>query len=64
MKKLLVALAVSAFAAGCAVQPAQHPALSESVQTLAPVAWDTDVPRADIDAAAWWAQFHDPCSTG
>ncbi|MCA8007983.1 efflux transporter outer membrane subunit [Burkholderia sp. IO2] len=60
MKKLLVALAVSAFAAGCAVQPAQHPALNESVQTLAPTAWDTDVPRADIDAAAWWAQFHDP----
>ncbi|HEF5874089.1 TPA: efflux transporter outer membrane subunit [Burkholderia cenocepacia] len=60
MKKLLVALAVSAFAAGCAVQPAQHPALNESVQTLAPTAWDTDVPRADVDAAAWWAQFHDP----
>ncbi|MET3551675.1 efflux transporter outer membrane subunit [Burkholderia sp. 567] len=60
MKKLLVALAVSAFAAGCAVQPAQHPALHESVQSLAPAAWDTDVPRADIDAAAWWARFHDP----
>ena len=52
MKKLLVALAVSAFAAGCAVQPAQHPALHDSVQSLAPAAWDTDVPRADIDAAA------------
>ena len=42
------------------MQPAQHPALQESVRTLAPEAWDTDVPRADIDAAAWWAQFHDP----
>ena len=46
------------------MQPAQHPALQESVRTLAPEAWDTDVPRADIDAAAWWAQFHDPRSTG
>ncbi|TCW85586.1 RND transporter [Burkholderia sp. SRS-46] len=60
MKKLLVALAVSVFAAGCAVQPAQHPALQESVESLAPHAWDTDVPRADVDAAAWWAQFRDP----
>ncbi|KVW33004.1 efflux transporter outer membrane subunit [Burkholderia ubonensis] len=60
MKKLLVALAVSALAAGCAVQPAQHPALHESVELLAPRAWDTDVPRADVDAATWWAQFHDP----
>ncbi|RQS16320.1 RND transporter [Burkholderia sp. Bp9002] len=60
MKKLLAALAVSALAAGCAVQPAQHPALHESVESLAPHAWDTDVPRADVDAAAWWAQFHDP----
>ncbi|MFP3615191.1 TolC family protein, partial [Paraburkholderia sp. SIMBA_050] len=46
--------------AGCAVQPAQHPALHDSVQSLAPAAWDIDVPRADIDAAAWWARFHDP----
>lgn len=42
------------------MQPAQHPALQESVRTLAADGWDTDVPRADIDAAAWWAQFHDP----
>ncbi|MGU7772778.1 efflux transporter outer membrane subunit [Burkholderia sp. MR1-5-21] len=60
MKKLLVAVAVSVFAAGCAVQPAQHPALHESVETLAPAAWDTDVPHADVDAATWWAQFRDP----
>lgn len=60
MKKLLVALAVSAFAAGCAVQPAQHPVLHDSVETLAPAAWDTAVPRANVDAAAWWSQFHDP----
>ncbi|AJY09511.1 efflux transporter outer membrane subunit [Burkholderia dolosa] len=60
MKKLLVAVAVSAFVAGCAVQPAQHPALPDSVRSLAPAAWDTDVPHADVDAATWWAQFHDP----
>ncbi|MGU7783062.1 efflux transporter outer membrane subunit [Burkholderia sp. PU8-34] len=60
MKKLLVAIAISVFAAGCAVQPAQHPALHESVEMLAPAAWDTDVPRADADAATWWAQFRDP----
>ncbi|RQS60685.1 RND transporter [Burkholderia sp. Bp8963] len=60
MKKLLVAIAVSVFAAGCAVQPAQHPALHESVESLALAAWDTDVPHAGADAATWWAQFRDP----
>ncbi|QMI48571.1 efflux transporter outer membrane subunit [Burkholderia sp. MBR-1] len=59
MIKLLVALVVSAFAAGCALQPAQHAALPDAVASVAPAAWDADVPRADVDAAAWWAQFDD-----
>ncbi|WP_116141941.1 efflux transporter outer membrane subunit [Trinickia diaoshuihuensis] len=60
MKKLLVAVAVSLFAAGCAVQPAAHPPLRESVDSLAPAAWDIEAPPAGADAAAWWAQFRDP----
>lgn len=59
MIKLLVALVVSAFAAGCALQPAQHAALPDAVASVAPAAWDADVPRTDVDAAAWWAQFDD-----
>lgn len=60
MRKLLVALAIGVFAAGCAVQPAWHPALQQSVESVAPLAWDTDVPHADADAATWWARFRDP----
>jgi outer membrane protein TolC len=60
MKKFLVAIAVSVFAAGCAVQPARHQDLHQTVEAVAPEAWDTDVPRANIDGATWWAQFHDP----
>lgn len=60
VKKFLMAVAVSVVAAGCAIQPASHPTLQESAKSIAPGAWDTDVPHADIDAATWWAQFHDP----
>ncbi|MBU9150349.1 efflux transporter outer membrane subunit [Burkholderia multivorans] len=60
MKQLIVALAVSAFAAGCAVQPAQHATLPDAVGGLAPATWDTAVPAATSDAATWWAQFRDP----
>jgi NodT family efflux transporter outer membrane factor (OMF) lipoprotein len=60
MRKLLVAVAVSVFAAGCAVQPATHSDLQQSVESIAPLAWDTDVPHTASDAATWWAQFRDP----
>jgi NodT family efflux transporter outer membrane factor (OMF) lipoprotein len=60
MKKLLIAVASGVLFAGCAVQPADHPALSETVHTIAPADWDRAVPPSTSDAAAWWAQFGDP----
>ncbi|PMS14354.1 RND transporter [Trinickia dabaoshanensis] len=60
MKKLFVAAAVSVLATGCAVQPAMHHTLPESVESIAPTTWDIKVPLPDVDASAWWARFRDP----
>ncbi|PRY05982.1 efflux transporter outer membrane subunit [Paraburkholderia sp. BL25I1N1] len=59
MKKLLIAAAASLVMAGCAVQPATHPELKESVSTVAPATWSVDVPSSGADAKLWWQQFND-----
>jgi NodT family efflux transporter outer membrane factor (OMF) lipoprotein len=57
---LTAGAAVLFLAAGCAVQPAQHAALTEKVRSVAPDAWGIEAPAAQIDADAWWQQFGDP----
>jgi NodT family efflux transporter outer membrane factor (OMF) lipoprotein len=53
------ATAVAALLAACAVQPATHATLSDTVRTTAPGAWRIDAPPDAIDAATWWSHFGD-----
>ncbi|MDR5857691.1 efflux transporter outer membrane subunit [Caballeronia sp. LZ062] len=45
--------------AACAVQPATHADLPDTVLATAPANWSVDVPKADADPVAWWDQFND-----
>ncbi|RKP52297.1 efflux transporter outer membrane subunit [Trinickia fusca] len=60
MKKLLIAVAASVLVSACAVQPAAHRDLPETVKHIAPESWSIEGPQADVDARTWWAQFEDP----
>ncbi len=57
--KVLASAALLTLAA-CAVQPATHADLPQTVKTLAPAAWSVDAPQDNVSADAWWAQFGDP----
>lgn len=46
--------------AACAVQPATHADLPQTVKTVAPAAWSVDAPQDNVSADAWWSQFGDP----
>jgi NodT family efflux transporter outer membrane factor (OMF) lipoprotein len=46
--------------AACAVQPATHADLPQTVKTIAPAAWSVDAPQDSVNADTWWAQFGDP----
>jgi NodT family efflux transporter outer membrane factor (OMF) lipoprotein len=59
LMKVLAAAAVLTLAA-CAVQPATHADLPETVKTVAPTAWSVDAPQDAVDATTWWTQFGDP----
>ncbi|HTH60769.1 MAG TPA: efflux transporter outer membrane subunit [Paraburkholderia sp.] len=45
--------------AACAVQPATHAALADTVASTAPAAWRIDAPQDAVDASTWWSQFGD-----
>jgi NodT family efflux transporter outer membrane factor (OMF) lipoprotein len=57
--KLLASAALLTLAA-CAVQPATHADLPQTVKTIAPAAWSVDAPQDNINADTWWTQFGDP----
>ncbi|VVE09798.1 RND transporter [Pandoraea terrigena] len=59
MNTLLMASAASLVMAGCAVQPATHPELKDSVSAVAPATWSVNVPSSGTDAKVWWHQFND-----
>src|SRR3569833_1515516 len=46
--------------AACAVQPATHADLPQTVSALAPQAWSVDAPQDSVSANVWWDQFGDP----
>lgn len=46
--------------AACAVQPATHANLPDTVQTVAPDTWSVAAPQNSADTDAWWKQFGDP----
>jgi NodT family efflux transporter outer membrane factor (OMF) lipoprotein len=46
--------------AACAVQPATHADLPQTVKTIAPAAWSVDAPQDSVNANTWWEQFGDP----
>ncbi|HEY3599907.1 MAG TPA: TolC family protein, partial [Paraburkholderia sp.] len=58
LKTLAVAAAMTL--AACAVQPASHADLPQTVKTVAPAAWSVDAPQDTVDANTWWLQFGDP----
>ncbi|WP_175105705.1 efflux transporter outer membrane subunit [Pararobbsia alpina] len=58
-KSLAIAL-VSLVLAACAVQPAEHAKLTDTISTLAPPRWDVDVAPSRLETEAWWRQFGDP----
>lgn len=60
MEKLVIAVVASLFVSACAVRPAAHPDLPAAITNFAPSGWGVDVPKAEIDAKAWWSQFNDP----
>ncbi|RKP49584.1 efflux transporter outer membrane subunit [Pararobbsia silviterrae] len=60
MKTTIAALAAAVALAACAVQPAQHSALPDTVASTAPTAWDVRVDTSPLAADAWWQQFGDP----
>jgi hypothetical protein len=55
-KALAIAVASLALAA-CAVQPAEHAKLPDTVSTLAPSTWDVNVAPSPLETEAWWRQF-------
>jgi NodT family efflux transporter outer membrane factor (OMF) lipoprotein len=57
--KVLASAALLTLAA-CAVQPATHADLPQTVKTVAPAAWSVDAPQDNVSADAWWSQFGDP----
>ncbi|PXW16483.1 efflux transporter outer membrane subunit [Paraburkholderia caballeronis] len=61
--RTVLAAAASALAAAllaaCAVQPATHANLADTVGATAPAAWRIDAPQDAVDARTWWAQFGD-----
>ncbi|HEX7911167.1 MAG TPA: efflux transporter outer membrane subunit [Paraburkholderia sp.] len=57
--KVLASAALLTLAA-CAVQPATHADLPQTVKTVAPTAWSVDAPQDSVNARAWWDQFGDP----
>ncbi|OAJ59915.1 RND transporter [Paraburkholderia ginsengiterrae] len=57
--KVLASAALLTLAA-CAVQPATHADLPQTVKTVAPAAWSVDAPQDSVNARAWWDQFGDP----
>jgi NodT family efflux transporter outer membrane factor (OMF) lipoprotein len=63
MKSIVATAIVCAAAlnfAGCALQPAPHVALTESVHTIAPASWNVAAPQDTADTDTWWRQFGDP----
>src|SRR5258708_9583699 len=62
--KTIIAKALAGVAAlslaACAVQPATHADLPQTVKTVAPDAWSVDAPQASVNAHAWWKDFGDP----
>ena len=60
MKNIYFAILTIFALAACAVQPATHADLPDTVHTTAPADWSVDVPKSDADPAAWWNQFNDP----
>jgi NodT family efflux transporter outer membrane factor (OMF) lipoprotein len=57
--KALAGIAALSLAA-CAVQPATHADLPQTVQTIAPDAWSVDAPQSAVAPDAWWKDFGDP----
>ncbi|WP_176057619.1 efflux transporter outer membrane subunit [Paraburkholderia sp. BCC1876] len=57
--KVLASAALLTLAA-CAVPPAEHADLPQTVKTVAPAAWNVDAPQDSVSADTWWAQFGDP----
>jgi NodT family efflux transporter outer membrane factor (OMF) lipoprotein len=60
MKKHLLAILASFLLAACAVQPATHANLPDTVKTVAPANWNVEAPQDSVDAKTWWSQFGDP----
>ncbi|SOE97734.1 efflux transporter, outer membrane factor (OMF) lipoprotein, NodT family [Burkholderia sp. D7] len=60
MKKLFIGILTSLALAACAVQPASHADLPDTVKTIAPVNWSVETPKDAVDAKTWWSQFGDP----
>jgi NodT family efflux transporter outer membrane factor (OMF) lipoprotein len=58
--RALATAMVSVVLAACAVQPAEHAKLPDTVSTLAPSAWDVNVAESPLETEAWWRQFGDP----
>ncbi|SDR38052.1 efflux transporter, outer membrane factor (OMF) lipoprotein, NodT family [Paraburkholderia fungorum] len=59
LMKVLASAALLTLAA-CAVQPATHADLPQTVKTIAPAAWSVDAPQDSVNANTWWEQFGDP----
>jgi len=63
--RTFMAVAVAAaLLAACAVQPATHATLADTVQSTAPAAWRIDAPQDAVDARTWWSHFGDATLNG
>ncbi|OTP75069.1 efflux transporter outer membrane subunit [Caballeronia sordidicola] len=63
MKKHLLVVLASLSLAACAVQPATHANLPDTVKTVVPTNWNVEAPQDAVDATTWWSQFGDPVLT-
>ncbi|MGN6319689.1 efflux transporter outer membrane subunit [Trinickia sp.] len=63
MKRMMIKIVVSAVwltLSACAVQPASHADLKQTVSRISPPAWSVAAQQDSVSAQAWWAQFGDP----
>lgn len=57
--RVVAVVALAVLLAACAVQPATHATLADTVESTAPAAWRIDAPQDAVDAQTWWSHFGD-----
>jgi NodT family efflux transporter outer membrane factor (OMF) lipoprotein len=56
----ITCIAAALMLTACALQPATHENLTDTVKTIAPPVWNVEAPQDTVNADTWWIRFGDP----